>query len=424
MATIRDIYQLDTYANTAGLNKAEGEVTQLDHAIEKTGRDASQASGKVAGLGGSLSGLGGIARGLGSALKGLALGLGALAAGAIVGLPRLFKSIRGAMEETGKSAAGVGQSARAAAAGAAEATRQVGGLMGAWGEVGAGYVMAAGQKATEVASTATETADEVEDAMDRSGAATSRFGQVLDRIGKRWEELKNIVLRALGKALLPLLEKFLAFLEDPATQKFVELLAQDLANAVAKVADWVSRQAIPAIQGWIVKINEMGGPIAALKSWWDSLKTTVLQIVAIILAEILRMTNYITTSLNTWKANFNSLKTIVDTVVAGIKTAFVGLRNTIATVFAGIVEGLKERINDILGYVNYVIGIYNEIAAKIGLPTLAPIGLLPTNDEGHAGATSIGTVIINANSAAEGRLAGNAFMEYLRGAAAAGIRAG
>jgi len=94
-------------------------------------------------------------------------------------------------------------------------------------------------------------------------------------------------------------------------------------------------------------------------------------------------------------------------------------------VFAGIVEGLKERINDILGYVNYVIGIYNEIAAKIGLPTLAPIGLLPTNDEGgHAGATSIGTVIINANSAAEGRLAGNAFMEYLRGAAAAGIRAG
>lgn len=423
MAVIRDVYELDTRANTAGLDQAEGEVKQLDHAIEKTGRDAAQASSKITGLGGSLSGLGGIARGLGNTLRGLALGLGALAAGAIMGLPRLFKGIRGAMEQTGASAAKVGQSARAAAAGAAEATKQVGGLMGAWGDVGAGYVMAAGKKATEVAATAADTAEEIEDAMDRSGAATSRFGQALDRIGKRWEELKNIILRALGKALLPLLEKFLELLEDPATQEFVELLAKDLAEAAGKVADWISNKVIPAVRDWIAKINEMGGPLAALKSWWEGLRTTVLQVAAIILAEILRMTNYITNALSTWKSNFNNLKTIVDTVVAGIKTAFVGLRNTIATVFAGIVEGLKQKINTILEYVNYVIGIYNEIAARIGLPTLNPIGLLPTGGD-NVGATSIGTVIINANSAAEGRAAGNAFMEYLRGAAAAGIRAG
>lgn len=439
MATIRDAYQLDTYANTTGLTQAEGAAKELAHGVGEVGRAATTASAKTRGLGSHLSGLGGIARGLAGTLKGLALSLGALGAGAILGIPRLLNSIKGAMAGATGAAGGVGKAAQSAAQSAEAAKKQVGGLMGAWGDVGAGYVMAAGKKAQDVASDAAEVADEVADSMDRSGEATSRFGQVLDRIGKRWGELKDIVLRALGRALLPLLEKFLELLEDPATQQFVELLAEDLADAVTVVADWMMNKAIPAIGEWIKKINDMGGPLEALKGWWNNLKTTVLQIIAIILAEILRLTSYITTSLETWKSNFRNLKTIIDTVVAGIKLAFGGLKATIKSVFEGIMVEIKNKINTILEYVNYVIGLYNEIAVKIGLPELPTFGLLQTGGvgaattEGSYGARAattggvgtgfnIGTVVINASGVAEGRAAADAFTQYLRGAAAAGIR--
>jgi hypothetical protein len=437
VATIKDVYQLDTYADTSGLDKAQGEIKQLGRDIEHTSQAATQASGRVRGLGSSLSGLGGIARGLGGALKGLALGLGALTAGAILGLPRLFNSIRGAMAGAQGTAAGVGKAARQAAGEAAEATRQVSGLFGAWGDVGAGYVMAAGQKAETLSEQAGDLTEAIEDNMERSGEATSRFGTVLDRIGAKWNEFKNIILRALGKALLPLLEKFLEFMEDPATQKFVELLAEDLAEAVVLIADWLMNKAIPAMSEWIKKINEQGGPLQALKTWWENLKTTVLQIIAIILYEILRLTDFIKSNLAIWQGNFQNLKAILTAVVEGIKSLFASLRNTVKSVFDGLILDIKARLNRILEYVNYVIGLYNEIAAKIGLPAIRPIGLLNTGGgEGgygaeavagmtaHAAGVNVGTVIIHANSAAEGQEAANAFVQYLRGAAAAGIRVG
>ena len=68
MATIRDVYRLDTRADTTGLDKATVNAKQLDHAIDGVGNSATQASGKMHGLRGALSGLGGIARGLGGVL--------------------------------------------------------------------------------------------------------------------------------------------------------------------------------------------------------------------------------------------------------------------------------------------------------------------------------------------------------------------
>jgi len=443
MATIRDVYELDTRADTAGLDKATADAKQLDHAIDGVGNSATQASGKMRGLGGALSGLGGIARGLGGVLKGLAVGLAGLAAGALLGLPRLLGSIRGAMDRAAGGAAGIGKAARAAASDAGEATRKVAGLAGAWGDVGAGYVMAAGKKGEEITERTGELTDEMEEQAERGGAAMSRFGTVLDRIGARLRALGDIFLRAFGKALLPLLERLLVLLEDPATEEFVTLLAEDLADAIVKIADWIGTKAIPKIQEWMVKINDMGGPLAALQGWWDGVKTTVLQVVAIILYEILRLTNYITTSIATWKQNFQSFRAIVDVVVAGIKTAFTGLRTAITAIFNGIVLSIKGSLNQVLEYVNYVIGIYNQIAQKIGLPQLVEVGLLDTggNEAGDRSArgsslavrglaaspptgVSIGNLTIYASGYAEGRTAAEAFTDYLRGAAAAGVRAG
>ena len=301
-----------------------------------------------------------------------------------------------------------------------------------------------GEKGEEITERTGELTDEMEEQAERGGAAMSRVGTVLDKIGARLKALGDIFLRAFGKALLPLLEKFLVFLEDPATEEFVTLLAEDLADAIAKIADWIGTKAIPKISEWITKINDMGGPLAALKGWWDGVKTTVLQVVAIILYEILRLTNYITTSIATWKQNFQNFKAIVDTVVAGIKTAFTGLRTAITTIFNGVVLGIKNSLNQVIGYINHVIEIYNGIATKIGLPQLAEVGLLDTGGDGEVGdrsargsslavrglaaspptGISIGNLTIYASGYSEGRTAAEAFTDYLRGAAAAGVKAG
>ena len=462
MATIRDVYELDTRADTTGLDKATADAKQLDHAIDGVGNSATQASGKMRGLGGALSGLGGIARGLGGVLKGLAVGLASLAAGALLGLPRLLGSIRGAMDRAAGGAAGIGKAAQAAASDAGEATRKVAGLAGAWGDVGAGYVMAAGKRGEEITERTSELTDEMEEQAERGGAAMSRFGTVLDRIGARLKALGDIFLRAFGKALLPLLERLLVLLEDPATEEFVTLLAEDLADAIVKIADWIGTKAIPKISEWIRWINDMGGPVETVKKLWQGVGT-VFEIVSVIVKLLMReMTNYITNSINTWKQNFQSFKAIVDVVIAGIKTAFTGLRTAIAAIFNGIVLSIKSSLNQVLEYINYVIGIYNRIAKKIGLPQLVEVGLFDTGDDGEAGdqsargsslavrglsasppvgergsslavrglsasppaGISIGNLTIYASGYSEGRTAAEVFTDYLRGAAAAGVRAG
>lgn len=410
MPTIEDVYRVDTRADTGGLETATQAVREYGNAVETTGQRAGTAArglgqliSKIGGAGGVVGGAALWLRNLGHAsqemkaqaaagfaafgaaaaggirlaaramavLKGALLGVGLLIGGGLMLMPRLFQSIRGAMDGTAKAAGGVGRNLDEAAQSAADATQKVQGVFGAWGDVGAGYVMAAGKQTEEVANDAVDSAEAASEAIGEATERTSRFGALLDKIGARWAYLKNIFLSALGKALVPLLERVLVLLEDPATEKFVTLLAEDFAQGLEKVVGWLIDKVIPAFEDWMDQVNAAGG----LVNW---LKETV--------------TNRIRETVGVWSDNWQQAQAIVSTVWSrviatvdagilrirgflttlgdAVKAPWRGLAEFVKMAWTGVKKAVVDNINAVINAVNVVIIKYNANARKWGLPAL------------------------------------------------------
>lgn len=348
--------------------------------------------------------------GLGGFLRG-AFTAGIIGAGiAVAGLRSAFSGMYDAMEGgdgVGGALEGVDEQANSAADGlskaaktSAAAAEQIGGAFGAWGQVGEGFVQAQGQlagQAAAAASGALDTAkdaadgmDNARDSIDGASQATTRFGKAANRISAAFAKAKRIILQAIAKAITPALEKFADLLESPTFQKFVDLLAKDLAKAAEKVADWLVKDVIPAVEDLMERINDAGGPIEFIKGKFQEWKTTALMILAIIVGRILIASNYLREK---FKTAIDSVKRFFQTLKDDIKTAMQEAADFVSMAFDGAVESIRLAINGIItaveGAINSAIGLlrpfvdmYNAVAeasggskidlpGKIALPRLA-----------------------------------------------------
>ncbi len=285
---------------------------------------------------------------------------------------RALGGMRDALEGAEEGAGGAGEAAEESAAdfgSAAEKTAEAAETakiaFGAFGAVGEGFVMKQGSITEAAAKSADSAAKSAKTAskglkkttadLGKSAKASTRFGKALSRIGKQFDLIKKKVLAAVAKAILPALEKLADFMESPAFQKFVDLLAKDLANAAAKVGKWIETKLIPKVSDLIKEINKAGGIVAWFRLKWEELKTTVLKVVAIILGSLLIAGRAIKTFFtNIWTAVtdfiLGAAKVIGDTLL-GIGTAvtdiFGDIGTDISTVFSDISTTISGAFDDI-----------------------------------------------------------------------------
>ena len=394
------------------MGKATRATMRLSRAMMNLASKAKLAGRGLAGVGRFAGKLGGLLRGA------LTVGIG-VAVGGVMALGSAFGAMKDAMEADEGATEGV-------ASGAADAGKQMNNLagdttkaadesvkaadkmqstFGAFGKVGEGFVQKQGEvveqvakqgeAAAKVASNAAETAKDAGEAMEDAGGAidgatesTSRFGRALDRIGAAFNRAKTIILKAIAKAITPALEAFADLLESPAFQKFIVLLAKDLANAAKKVADWVIEKVIPAIKELMVQINEAGGPVEYIKEKFIALKVTALEMIGIILWKIKewseKVRGFFTDAFQGWKDAFNALPDVAEAVVGlivekfsaigqGITDAMGGAAAIAGQIFNGIIGVFEKGINGIIDGLNDLVGLYNTLAEALGLTPLDTI---------------------------------------------------
>ena len=347
---------------------------------------------KLAGTG--FMGLGRMAGRLGGILRGALMGGMILAAGAVMGLRSAFSGMYDAMEGSDGVAGGmadVGEQAESTATGldnaataSEKAAEKAKVAFGAWGQVGEGFVMAQGKIAEEVASTAasaasaaTDSAEAMDDARDSIGGATqatSRFGKAVNRISAAFARAKTIILQAIAEAITPALEAFADLLESPTFQKFVDLLAKDLAKAAESVAKWLIDDVIPALEDLMEKVNAAGGPIEYLKIKWGELRATALMIFAIIVGKVLMASNWLRDkfkqAIDGIKLYFTTLgdaaQLIFNKIREGAETAMQGAIDTIKAAFNFLINALEKAINAAIQLLRPFISMYNAVAEAAG----------------------------------------------------------
>jgi hypothetical protein len=417
VATRTDVYNILSKANLAGLKAATKAVVENSKAIQGVAaraRSANAAVGKLARqMGTGLKKAAGAAtRGIGTLAKGLAgLLAGGLFAvfGALRAAPALFGAMREAVEGASDSVGGAGETlsdtAEAASSAASnikdavdttkEATQEIQGVFGAFGQVGAGFLQAQGavfDEAQENAQGAIDTAGEASDAMedyqDAVGGAvetTSRFGSALDRIGSAWERAKNTILKAIATAITPALEALAKLMESPEFQEFVDLIAKDLAKAVAAAAKWFVKVAIPAIKKFMDQVIEAGGPVEFIKMKFEEWRQTALMVIAIILAKLLQWSNSVrrvfsnigTFFKTTWRSIQTFAQGVWDNIVQGARNVMTSV-SSIMSSLAGIIKGawnnlidaIETAVNAGIGPINEFILLFNSVSDAIGGPTL------------------------------------------------------
>lgn len=398
MAVIEDIYRLTTQSNTSELQAAQqvlgAQIGQLKARLADFGVRAGAAARELTRLrptasGAALAfrnmaGAAGVAvRGMGSLFNAAARGVGVLAGfgrmafNAVRSLVRIggaaFNALGGmdalteVMDGVSAGGSGVAKETEAASEGmnamgeaAASTQVKVKGLMGAFGDVGAGFVQRQGQAAetvTRQGDTVAQSLKEVDKAFDNTGAKMGSFGQEVSRLGKAWENIRNIILRAIGTAILPLINALATALEDPRFIGFVTLLAEDLAGAISAVVDWLINQAIPAVLAFFDEINAAGGPVAWFQQKWEELKTTVMQVVAIILGTLL-------IAANNAQAIFTGIGDVAAALWERVSTTFMQL---VAILLAGLLQASQFFNSTWTAIGAFVATKWNEMLFKIAL---------------------------------------------------------
>jgi hypothetical protein len=299
----------------------------------------------------------------------------------------LFGKIRSAVEGTGDSMGGAAKALNESADAADDAadsydnavdtmdnaSQKAQVVLGAFGDVGAGFVQRAGRvvedvkdQADDANSAMTSVADTAVEAMEAASAAaggatdsTSRFGDAIDRIGAAWKKAGAVVMKALAKAITPALEALADLMESETFENFVELIAEKLAKAVEKLANWFITKAVPALEKWMDEIVEAGGFIdwligkaAEVKDTWQQNLNNLLLIFQtawnyiyynIIVTVVDLITGYVSAALTTIQTGFENLFKDggpIDRVVSGVVGFFqdvFGDEGAIATLVASVV---------------------------------------------------------------------------------------
>jgi hypothetical protein len=432
MATIQDVYKLDSTADTSGIDEGTQAVNRNTAAIARAGQTAARASGGLGGLiqriGSALPKAARIAQG---AIRGLAIGFGSLLAGgifavfnAIRGLPAFLTSMRDTLEGTDDAASGAGSSLSEAsedAVGASgnfakaadiidSARKKITGEFGALGKVGEGFIQRTARvidQATDVAKKAGQAAKDAVDSLDeavgglgRAEGASTRFGKALDRLGAAWGTVKKIFFDALAVGLAPLIEELAKLMEDPAFQEFVKLIAEELAEALLQLSEWLAEDGIPRFIEFIETINEIGGPVEFVRKiirrfrqdverqfdfvvraviWFQDTVRKMARSHAEKIREVLTKTQELRDTLTRWFTEISdSARDRMGDLHEFLRNPWRGLANFIAGVWDGIQRIFAENINIIIDTLNALIRAYNRIAGPTGLPTISEIGRIGT----------------------------------------------
>lgn len=354
-------------------------------------RGASRLIGRLK----ELKAQGGITRkilgGLGGLLRGVFTGGLMVAGAAVMGLRSAFSGMRDAMESGGDGLGAMDEQATETADGLQKAAdtsksaiEEISGVFGAWGQVGEGFVQTQGKLADQAEATAAgavatakESAAAMDDARDSIGGATTattRFGRATDRIANAFNRAKTIILRAIANAITPALEKFADLLESPTFQKFVDLLANELAKAAEKVADWFINDVIPALMDLMDEINEAGGVVEWIKGKFQEWKTTALMLLAIIMAKMLEASNFFRDvwqrAVNTVKTAFEILKISIITLLMEASTAAQNILTGMGAIIAGVINallsGIEDAINTAIRILRPFVAMYNAVAEATG----------------------------------------------------------
>jgi phage-related protein len=399
----------------SSLGTTRTSMTKLGAAAKRMAKAFAAPISMAGKLTAKLGGLRNVAASVGGILRGaLTAGLMAVV-GAGMMLGPLFGSMREAMEGGEEAAGGAGgalddmadSATKAAgklgsAANAGEkAVEKIKGVFGAFGAVGEGYVQTQGRLAESAeasAEGAVSTAKDVGAAMeaaqggiDGASESTSRFGKALDRIGSAFDRAKTKILQAIAKAITPALEALADLMESPEFEAFVDLLANDLANAAKAIADWFIKKVIPALSNLMKKINEAGGPVEFLKKKFGELKTTALMILAIIVGKVLiasnRIRDYFGRIGDKAKAVWDNIKNNAADMVSDISKTFTSIVDSVKSVFNRILDAVEKAVNAMVDPINEFIGMFNRVSEAIGgakleylhkinLPSLARGGIV------------------------------------------------
>lgn len=396
MATISDIYEILSKAQTTGIDKATAAISKHGNAIARAGKQAAQASaGGFARIRAGIKSLGSLALNVArGALSKLWGGLKALAGLALGGLALGLNAIRdgfgeiadraGDITDKVKDLAGKGVTAiKKLAKNTKEFVKEAAGFFGAIGKVGAGFVQRArrvaksplalfkaigkGAKAASKALGAVAAAaavaaiavastflGAVADASPRAGAALTRMS---DAFGKA----KVAFFAAFGETVAPLLEKIATLMEDPRFIAFATMLGTKVGGAVLKVANILATKTIPnAIALWKATKNLatalrifLGKALTTIgkvaKKIWAGLRSGFQAAVRAIRSGIIALGPWVKSKLT---AVAGTIKSIFEGVKSGISNVWGGIKDIIANAIGAARFAVETAIDAIAGTIN------------------------------------------------------------------------
>jgi hypothetical protein len=261
----------------------------------------------------------------------------------------------------------------------------------------------------------------------KEGVESARaFGLAQKDLSDRFEGMKNTV----GLEVLPILTKlfdFLAGIADtvlpPITEMFghfVKILGEvfgvisgkapdagaALTGAIGKDAAKIVMEALAGIRDTAKEVFEkVAGAIQVLKDHWDFFGPAfaAIAITVIVPAMIAWTTAAIAAAAATviallpvllplaaiglavgllalaWNSNFGDIQGKTEAVVHAIQDFFDGLKLFVLEVWRGIVVGIANAVNGVIGVINGFITAYDVVAEKLGLPILGKISLVTPN---------------------------------------------
>lgn len=324
-------------------------------------------------LGGVLQRVQGLARLVGTALRIATAPLRILAGGlavagvAIQAVGAVLGSLKDAAEKaTGATAKGMEQAADSTNAAnksikkgieeTAAAAQQAQVTFGAFGQVGEGFVQAQGKIADEAGESAkaagaaaaaagkdaTDSLDETSAAADEAAGSLSDFGQATDRIGSAFTRARDKILAAIAGAIAPALERLADLMESPEFEKFVDLLAVDLANAAAKMANWIADKAIPAIKNFLAAVNAAGGPVEFIKQKFAELGKSVRKVLLKMFKQMTRLPRKLN---KIWKAFTKWLAKLIAGAALKMVRSFKNFVTQVERQLTDIAAAARENFN-------------------------------------------------------------------------------
>lgn len=235
MATIKDVYQINTSASLGGLNSAIGAVKTHSSGILTMAKSAAgAAAGGVKALTGGIKSLASISLGgIASGIKGISSAINDIKSG---GLGAVKKGLEGI-----KGAAG---GALSFLSSVPEQIFFLKDLFMSLKDAAVGFITSA-------------------------AAASPELGKELGELSADFAKVQNQLLGAFGKALAPAIHAIGLALEDPRFQAFIDMLTGYLIKGVSWLADVITKDVVPAFMNFMPKVEPL---IKVFQTFFQSLQ--------------------------------------------------------------------------------------------------------------------------------------------------------